>query len=203
MTFLEAMQGRFACKRYADRPLTEEQIQLILEYGRLTPTSFGLELWSFCVLEDAEKRQELFKACYEQDSVRLAPLSIIVLTRPASFLHPDGKDVQDRGARFPGNLSDFVEDYRPYYEFLSSEGRLDSWSRSQGYLAVANMMTGAADMGIQSCAIEGFDEALVLKLLGLKAEHWLVSMVVPFGYPDEPARPKIRMSQEDLVIRYR
>jgi nitroreductase len=108
----------------------------------------------------------------------------------------------ERGARFPGSLTDFVEDYRPYYDFLREKGRLESWSRSQGYLAVANMMTGSAALGIQSCAIEGFDEDLVLAILGLDRKDWTVSMVILFGYPAEPTRPKIRASLESLVVRH-
>lgn len=202
MTFLEAMQGRFACKRYSDKMISEEEILAILEYGRLTPTSFGLELWSFHVVENQGLKEQLYHACFDQESVLSAPLSIVTLSRTPSFLHPDGEPVKKRGSRFPGDLSDFVEDYRPYYEFLEKEGRLECWSRSQGYLAVANMMTGSAALGIQSCAIEGFDEAKVLALLGLSRKDWIVSMVIPFGYPGEPARPKIRASLEELVVRY-
>jgi len=64
------------------------------------------------------------------------------------------------------------------------------------------MMTGASELGIQSCAIEGFDEDLVLALLGQDRKDWTVSMVIPFGYPAEPARPKIRASLESLVVRH-
>ena len=203
MTFLEAMQSRFACKFYSDEKIEEDEILSILEYGRLTPTSFGLEMWSFHVVENQAMREQLFHACFDQGSVLSAPFSIITLCRPPSFLHPDGPYVKARGERFPGELSLFVEDYRPYYEFLAEEGRLECWSRSQGYLAVANMMTGAAALGIQSCAIEGFDEEAVLTLLGLDKKEWMVSMVIPFGYPAEPERPKIRASLDELVVRHR
>lgn len=203
MTFLEAMQSRFACKLYSDDMIAEKDLLSILEYGRLTPTSFGLELWAFHVVENKQMRKQLYHACFDQESVLTAPVSIITLSRSPSFLHPDGPPVKGRGVRFPGSLHDFVEDYRPYYEFLQEKGRLECWSRSQGYLAVANMMTGAADLGIQSCAIEGFDEDKVLTLLGLSREEWLVSMVIPFGHPAEPPRPKIRASLDELVVRHR
>lgn len=202
MTFLEAMEGRFACKLYSEMEIDEADILSILEYGRLTPTSFGLEMWCFHVVENKDMRQELYHACYDQASVLSAPFSIITLSRPPSFLHPDGDAVKARGVRFPGDLSLFVEDYRPYYDFLVEKDRLECWSRSQGYLAVANMMTGAAALGIQSCAIEGFDEDAVLTLLGLAKDEWIVSMVIPFGYPAEPARPKIRERLDELVVRH-
>ena len=96
-------------------------------------------------------------------------------------------------------LQVFIDDYRPYYDFLKAEGRLDCWLRSQGYLAIANMMTGAAALGIQSCAIEGFDEKNVLRVLDVKPEQWQVSLLATFGYPAEDERPKIRESLENLV----
>ena len=202
MTFLEAMQSRFACKLYSDKKISEEDLLSILEYGRLTPTSFGLELWSFHVVQRPKLREHLYNACFEQEAVLTAPLSIVILTRAHSYLDPDGPSVKERGERFPGSLKDYVDDYTPYYDFLHEEDRLECWSRSQGYLAVANMMTGAAALGIQSCAIEGFDEDLVLVILGLDREDWTVSMVIPFGYPGEPPRPKIRASLAELVVRH-
>ncbi|MDD3929174.1 MAG: nitroreductase family protein, partial [Sphaerochaeta sp.] len=64
MEFLEAMHHRFACKKYDEKQrIGEAQLKEILEYGRLTPTSFGLELWSFAVVRTQEKKQELFHAC--------------------------------------------------------------------------------------------------------------------------------------------
>ena len=76
---------------------------------------------------------------------------------------------------------------------------MDCWRRSQGYLPFANMMAGAAALGIQSCAIEGFDEKKVLRILDVNPEQWQVSLLATFGYPAEAERPKIRESLENLV----
>ncbi|AEV28886.1 nitroreductase [Sphaerochaeta pleomorpha str. Grapes] len=200
MTFLEAMQTRFACKLYENRAIENPALQEILESARLTPTSFGLEMWAFHVVQSQEVKEKLYHACFDQESVRTAAVSIVTLARPAPWYDPDGRPVKEKGSRFPGNLSDFIEDFRPYHAFLSEHNRLDCWSRSQGYLAVANMMTCAALQGIQSCAIEGFDESKVLALLGLFPSDWLVSLVTTFGYPAEETRPKIRESVQNLVV---
>lgn len=200
MDFLEAMQHRFACKLYDSRRVLEDsEIQKILEYGRLTPTSFGLELWSFHVVQGSQKKEALFHACFDQESVRTSAMTVAVLVRTSAFANPDGDLVHSRGKRFPDPLSVFIDDYRPYYDFLRSEGRLDCWLKSQGYLAIANMMTGAAAMGIQSCAIEGFDEKKVLRVLDVSSDQWQVSLLATFGYPAEEERPKIRESLDSLV----
>lgn len=200
MDFLFAMEHRFACKRYdQSRPLTNEQIDLILNYGRLTPTSFGLELWAFHVAIGSEMKERLYRACFEQETVLTSAMTIALVVRTAPYADPDGPWVRERGSRFPGSLDFFIEDYRPYHTFLAQEGRIDCWLRSQGYLAVANMMSGARTLGIQSCAIEGFDESQVLDALGIEPGHWQVSLLASFGYSAEEERPKIRLALSDLV----
>lgn len=200
MEFLEAMTHRFACKKYdTTRSIGGAQLKEILEYGRLTPTSFGLELWSFAVVRTQEKKQELFHACFDQESVATSAVTIVVLSRTEAFANPDGELVHERGRRFPDPLPVFIDDYRPYYDFLKAEGKLSCWLKSQGYLAIANMMTGAAAMGIQSCAIEGFHEEKVLQVLACNPNLWQVSLIATFGYPAEEERPKIRESLQDLV----
>lgn len=200
MDFLSAMEHRFACKRYdLSKPLSEAEISLILDFGRLTPTSFGLELWSFHAVVGQEKKERLYRACFEQETVSTSAMTVAVLVRTASYADPDLRWVRERGERFPGSLDFFVEDYRPYHTFLKEEGRIDCWLRSQGYLAIANMMTGARTLGIQSCAIEGFDEEKVLAVLGADPAAWQVSLLATFGHPGEEEREKIRLGLDELV----
>ena len=197
--FLSAMLHRFACKRFADTPIPPDLLEAILECGRLSPSSFGLEGWRFQVVASYEVRQKLFEACFSQEPVGTAPISIVITVRTALAYHPEGAFVRQRGERFPGSLEDFIADYRGYYDFLTATGRTACWSRLQGYIAAANMMTGAASAGIQSCAIEGFDETQVLALLGVDRQKWQVALVIAFGYPTEPERPKIREPLHELV----
>jgi nitroreductase len=126
-------------------------------------------------------------------------MTVAILVKAPKHLDPDGSFVYERGIRFPSDIDWFIEDYRPYYEFLRDNHRLEGWLRSQGYLAIANMMTGARSLGIQSCAIEGFDEEGVLRVLGIDPEEWLVSLLCTFGHAAEEERPKIRVPLDELV----
>jgi nitroreductase len=203
----DAIEARWACKLYdAAAPLTRDDEDAILEAGRLTPTSFGLEHWRFVAVRDEALRMKLFGACFMQEGVRTAPLTVITLVRTARFYAPDSDFVKARAARFPGGHPVFVDDYRGYYEFLSSRGELEHWARSQAYLACAAMMYAAADRGYASCAIEGYDEAKVMDalsdhLLGFDREDWRVGILCTFGKPGEPRRERIREPLEELVTR--
>jgi len=200
--FIEAMQNRFACKMYKEKPLNNSEIETILEAGRLSPTSFGLEGWHFHVVTDKVLIKELTTACFDQESVLSAPVSIIITALRGDAFSPDSPFIRQRAARFPTTLKEFVDDYIGYYDFLVENNRLECWSRSQCYIAGANMMSIAAANNIQSCAIEGFDEELVADVIKLDLKKWQVAMVIPFGYPAENNREKIRESLEDLVTFY-
>lgn len=198
--FLEAMHRRYACKLFdVNYTLSAAEIDCIIEYGRLSPSSFGLEPWHFYVVESAAKKKELCSACFNQEAVGTASVGVAILSRRAPWFDPDGEFIAERGLRFPGALADFIEDYRGYYDWLKENGLIDSWSKSQCYIACANMMTGAAGRGIESCAIEGFNNALILDMLGLDPVLWQTGIVCVFGKAarsDE--RSKIRMNPEKV-----
>jgi nitroreductase len=192
-SFLAALQRRFACKRFrTDIRLSASCTEFLLECGRLSPSSFGLEHWHFEVIEGRKSILALGKACLGQEAVCTAPCAIVILTRRGAELDPDSDFVRQRGLRFPGSIEDFIDDYRPYWQGLVRDGRLEHWSRAQGYIAGANMMTGAAATGLDSCPIEGFEEDEVLACIGRKKSEWSVSLVISFGKADEETRPKIR-----------
>jgi nitroreductase len=202
-SFLLAMRERFACKLYdSGRPVPECLVDYILECGRLSPSSFGIEHWHFFAMTAPEKIASMKKSCFDQDAVGTATLVVAIMCRRSPAYDPDGEFIAARGRRFPGGLSVFVEDFRGYYEYLRDEGSLDGWARSQCYIPCANMMTAAKAAGIDSCAIEGYDDGKVLDSLGLNPLDWQTGIVVSFGYSAESGvREKIRMPKGDIITR--
>ena len=192
-TFLAAMEARWACKLYDGEALSREEEGYLLECGRLSPSSFGLEPWSFVANRPGgPMRQALFEACFAQEGVRTAGLVVAILVRRSEAYDPDGPFVLQRSSRFPGGHPVFRADFIGYYDFLKAEGRLEEWAKAQAYIACANMMTGAAAAGLDSCAIEGYKETEILSALGVDSRTWRVGIVVIFGHPAEPRRDKIR-----------
>ena len=199
--FLDAMRRRYACKKFdAERQLSDADVEYILECARLTPSSFGLEHWQLYAARTSRKIADLCGSCFGQEAVGTAALVVVAVCRRGAAYSPDGDFVRERGSRFPGGLSVFLADYRGYWEFLEREGLVDHWARSQCYLACANMMTGAAAAGIDSCAIEGFDNGATLSVLGLDPASWETGIITVFGHGDNAGqREKIRMPYGALV----
>jgi nitroreductase len=197
------MRRRYACKLYdVTRSLTEDEIVYILECARLSPSSFGLEHWHLWAVTGAEAKKRLYDACFAQDAVGTASLVVVAAVRRARFYDPASDFIRERGSRFPGGLQVFVDDYRGYWKYLEENGLTDGWARAQSYIACANMMTGAAAKGLDSCAIEGFDDRKVLAALGLSPDEWQTGIVTVFGHSAETeVREKIRMPAEEIITR--
>ena len=199
--YLSLVSNRFSCKKYDKKDVSKKEIDYILESGRMSPSSFGLETWDFHVVKSKEKHDELKKILSSQASVQSSNFTIII-TGPIKDLEPSSEYIKTRGLRFPSLIEDYIEDFRPYYEYLSANNLLIPWVKSQGYIAITNMMNAACELGIQSCCIEGFNNDEILNFLALDNTKAVVSIIATFGYPDEKVREKIRMPLEDITKYY-
>ncbi len=192
---LEAAERRYACKHYTDRRIEKKDLWDILESGRLSPTSFGMEMFDIHVCRSSD----IIDACCYQESMKTAPVTIVITVKKARYYDPDGDFVRYRGSRFPGTIEEYIEDFRGYYDMMRREGKLDMWAKAQGYLPLSFMMLTAAEKGIESCAIEGFDNDRLIEKLGLDGNEDQVSVCLALGYPNE-TRERIRRPFEDIVI---
>lgn len=197
MRFSEAMKRRFACRNYQEKEIPADDLKQILEWGRLSASSFSLEPWLFQV--ERGRKQQLYEACCNQEMVRHAGVSIIIFARNAVWFDPDGEYVRQRFSRIPLPLERAVEDFRPFHSTLEKEGAVDRWSMAQCYIAAANMTTGAKTLGIDSCILEGFEEQKILDLYQKDPALWRVALVIPFGYSAVAEAAKIRESFDSVV----
>ena len=63
-TFKEAMDFRHACKLFDEsRKISDEEIREILEAGRKSPSSFGMEPWKFLVITNEELKAKIRPFC--------------------------------------------------------------------------------------------------------------------------------------------
>ena len=208
---LKAYQFRYATKEFdPTKRISDEDFEFILETGRLSPSSIGSEPWKFLVVENEELRQKLKAVSWgAQRQLPTASHFVILLARTdvrydSDYILDIYKNVQkmpeDILEQMLHGLKTFQEDFR----LLENERYLFDWASKQTYIPLGNMMTAAAQIGIDSCAIEGFNYDQVHDIL--KNEGFLedgkfdVSVMVAFGYRiDEPKREKTRRSLDQVV----
>ena len=194
---LDILHRRYACHSFlSDKIIPDSDLEFILETGRLSPSSFGLEQWKFIVVSQAETKAVLQKACFNQPQVGNASHVVVILAKVAD-LAPDTDYVRALLTReYPGNaLQPALENYRQFHDMTD----VPAWSITQCHIAAANMMTAAAAIGIDTCAIGGFMSGEVKTILGLDGNRYEIALILPLGYCAEPAPEKQRLPLAELV----
>ena len=77
-----------------------------------------------------------------------------------------------------------------------------SWSAKQTYIHLGFAMAACAELGIDSCPLEGFRPGKYSKILGLPG-NLVPTLVLPIGYrsAEDVQRPKSRTPMEGILIR--
>jgi len=201
--FTKAMDFRHACKVFDDtKKINDEEMHYILEAGRKSPSSFGMEGWKFLVITNEALKEKLRPVCWEQVQVTSCSHLVIILAAIENVKVESG-EVKKRFSRreMPQeNLDFYMNIYAKHLEkTLSSDENIYHWTAKQSYIALANMMTAAAYIGIDSCPIEGFEKEKVEEILDLDTRKWQVSVVVPFGYRFNEQPKQLRLPFDDVV----
>ena len=201
--FLEAMDFRHACKVFDEnKKIPKEDIEFILETARKSPSSFGMEPWKFLVITNEELKAKIRPLCWNQVQVTSCSHLVIVLAA-IDAVKPQSGIPEKRFARreMPQEKLDFYLNlYATHLEnTLSIDENIYSWTACQTYIALGNMMTAAAAIGIDSCPIEGFEKENVDKVLNLDTTKYQTSVVLPFGYRLNKQSTQQRLDLSEIV----
>ncbi len=194
---LELFKKRFACHLFqSGRTLRADDLTFILEAGRLSPSSFGLEHWKFVVLTAPDDLLALQSACFNQPQVGTAGAVVVILAKLAE-MEPDSEYIRRLLAReYPGDqFEGALKNYRGFHAATD----VKAWSITQCHIAAANMMTAATAAGLDSCAIGGFEAGEVRRQLGIDPARYEPALILAFGYCAGESGDKLRLPLEDLV----
>lgn len=207
---MDVLNFRHSCKEFhGNKKISETDFEVILEAGRLSPSSMGIEPWKFIVVENQELKNELGAVCWG-GKVQIPTCShlVIYLCRAAKELKSDSdyidyllKDVknlpEDAAAKFKGMMKS-LEEVR-----FESDKDIEIYSANQVYIALGNMLNVAAILGIDSCAIGGIDHKTVEKILVdrglLNTDKFNVMLFAAFGYRVNEPSKKQRQGMDEVV----
>ena len=192
---LQAMQNRRSIKTFTKEKISQENIDIILEAGRLSPSSYGFEHSRYIVIKEEKLKEELLPFCFNQKQITSCSHLILILAR--LDFKKDDEYLEKCLRRFNDNYETMKKIVYPFIERMSEE-ELKNWSIKQTYIALANLMTSASYLGIDSCPMEGFLADKIHKHLKLSDELYL-SVLLPLGYREKEPHPQLRWDIKDLV----
>src|SRR5436190_12374735 len=158
---LAQLNWRYATKQFDPKQRISAQDWAALEDALLmTPSSGGLQPWHFIVVTDPSVRAKLLPASYSQAQITDAS-HLVVFAAKKNFSEADVDAFIRHTAAARGVP---VESLAAYRDMLAGgivksmdETARDAWARNQAYIALGNLLTSAALLGIDACPMEGFD----------------------------------------------
>ena len=189
--------------------VSDEDLKTIIESARLSPSSFGLEPWKFLLLRNEKMREDFREFAWGAlNSLNGATEIVMILARKgvtgdSKYFEDNWKNLKKvSDEMFEAVKDKFTKFQEIHLNLLENERTLFDWASKQTYIALGNMMTVAAYLGIDSCAIEGFNKEQLEKYLSdmglLDLNEYGVSVMVSFGYRDEDITPKTRRELSEV-----
>lgn len=205
---LDALQWRYATKVFdAQKKLTPEQIDLLFEAIRLSPSSFGLQPWRVVVIADTEMREKLRQAAYGQSQITDASHLIVFVVKN----NLSEKDVDGFIALMAQEQKTSLSELEKYAHTIKqslikrSEKENTEWAIRQAYIALGVLLTVAAHESIDVCPMEGFDATAFDEVLDLKEKNFTTCVIAPIGFRSEQDKaaqlPKVRFSKEQFILK--
>ncbi|RBP03413.1 NAD(P)H-dependent oxidoreductase [Rossellomorea aquimaris] len=210
---LDAYHFRHATKEFdPNKKVSDDDFRFIMETGRMSPSSFGFEPWRFVVIQNTELKEKIKNTAWgAYGKLPEASHFVVILARTKKDTKYDSQYLQDhfKNVKYlpEDHMAKYLEKIEQFqkvdFDLLEGERPLYDWAGKQTYLALGNMMTAAAQIGVDSCPIEGFDIEKMNTLLdeeGLLEEgRFSISVMVAFGYRVKDPAPKTRRPYEDIV----
>jgi nitroreductase len=203
---LERLNWRYATKQFdPNRKISALDWATIEDALLLTPSSGGLQPWKFIVVTDPAVRAKLSPASYGQPQITNAS-HLVVFAGKKNFSEADVDAFINRTAAARGVPVESLAQYRGMLvggivQALDEKAR-DAWARNQAYIALGNLLTSAAMLGIDACPMEGFDRAQYDEILGLNPQGYGSAVIATLGYrapTDQLANaPKVRFPKEQI-----
>ena len=207
---LEIFNRRYACKKYdKTKVVSDKDFMAIIEAGRLSPSSFGLEPWKFILVKNEGMLNDMREFAWGAiNSLNGASHIVMVLARKgvtgdSGYFEKIGKEIKNISEENLKIRKEFFTKFqKEHFKLLESERALFDWASKQTYITMVNMMNMAAALGIDSCAIEGFNKEIAEKYFSEKGvfdlKEYGISYFVSFGYRDEDITPKTRRKLSEV-----
>jgi nitroreductase len=202
---VELFKWRYATKTFdPSRKISDADWKAIEECLVLTPSSFGLQPWKFFVVDNAETRQALLANSWNQ--VQVVDASHLVVLAIKTEVNDGDVDRYLQSTMEARQVTaESLEGFGKVMKGFLANPKLDkgAWAEKQVYIALGQLMSAVAIMGIDACPMEGFNPVKYDEILGLTAKGYRSVLVCPVGYRSSEDKygsaAKVRYSVEAMV----
>lgn len=176
MNFLELVNTRQSVRKYTDKAVEKEKIDLCLEAARFAPSASNSQPWHFLVVNDTTLKNKVAQHTYDpliafNKFVPQAPVLIVMVLEKPKVITQIGAIIKKK--KYP----------------LIDIG-----------IAAEHICLQAAELGLGTCMLGWFNQKPIQQLLGIP-EKKDIGLILTLGYPpdDYKLRKKIRKEKSDVI----
>lgn len=160
---LEAIKGRRSIRAFTDQPVTEKEVETLIDAASQAPSAGNIQPWEFIIVRKPEVKNELVLAALNQTFIEEAPVVIVVCA---------DEKASESGYGSRGKTLYCIQDTAA---------------------ATQNILLTAYALGLGTCWIGAFKEENVKKALGMPDGVRPVTIIpighVTANPPKRPRRP--------------
>jgi nitroreductase len=175
MEVMEAIKTRRSVRQYRSTPVSEKDLQAVMEAACWAPSWANTQCWRFVVVLDPEKKSQIAGTMGSGNrgagAIMEAPVLIIACAELGKSGYFGGKSVTDKG----------------------------DWYMFDVALAMQNLVLAAQSLGLGTVHIGYFDASKAAELIQLP-EGFVVVEMTPLGYPNEDPEVKSRREIHESIF---
>ena len=206
-TLLTQLKWRYATKKFdLTRKISAATWAALEQALVLSPSSYGLQPYRFIVVIDPKLREALKPLAWSQPQVTDAS-HFVVFARKTTLAEADVTKFVNMTTDSRGMPRGSLQGY---YDMMVGDlvkgprsAWVNEWTARQTYIALGNLLTAAALLGVDACPMEGLDPAKFDEVLGLPAKGYSTVCACALGYraaDDKYATAKkVRYPVEELI----
>jgi nitroreductase len=176
MDVFEAIWNRRSIRQFKSTPVSDEDLNKILEAARYAPSWHNSQCWRFIIVKSEDMKAKLSGTIPPNNraskAVLQAPVVIVLCAQPGSSGYIHGELIPDKG---------------------------ETWYMFDAALAAQNLALAAHALGLGTLNVGWFDPVKAAKILSVPEGIEVVELI-PLGYPDVNAITPPRKELSELVF---
>lgn len=204
MNYLEALSRRYSVKKFNNEIIPQETLHNILESGKLSASSLGLQPYKITVVESEEMKQKLIPAFYNPSQISTCSHLIVIISKKTigeNYIQGYFNHISEVRDVPLANLDLFKNSINQHITQKNND-EIFNWAEKQSYIVLANLMYAAAIENVDTCPMEGFRQDMIEEILNIDPETEKVTVTLALGYRSEEDHfqhmKKVRKPNEKL-----
>ncbi len=204
--FLDKLNWRYAAKKMdPSKPVPEEKVAQIVEAIRMAPSSSGVQPFELLVIRNKDLREKIRPVSWDQAQITDGS-HLLVFAAWDNYTAERIDAVVTQMVEERGD-SDLLQSYYASLKdmLLPRPAEVNhAHAAHQAYIALGFALAAAAELGVDSTPMEGFDPDQVDEILDLRSKGLRAKVLLPLGTRAEDGdwllpMPKVRKSKAALV----